>query len=161
MTATIKCLTEIATSKAELSSLLTKEVKSFSPKRSFVSRKHLSTEKAESLQKKFVFGKVQARGKRKAAKSGSGTNLLIALFAPKARHDSTNEKIALSVIRAPCTRRRERSSTRQFLCTEAQPRRSLVYASDQLQGCTLRWDVETIVRLNCRKLLVCMNWEKK
>jgi hypothetical protein len=56
--------------------------------------------------------------KRKPTAEESGQDLLIALFAPKARHDSTNEKIALSVIRAPEHTARERSSTRHFLCTE-------------------------------------------
>jgi len=60
-----KSLTEIATSKAELFTLLTKEVKSFSPKRSFVSRKHLSTEKAESLQEKVCVWQSTSSGEKK------------------------------------------------------------------------------------------------
>jgi hypothetical protein len=82
-------------------------------------------------------------------------DLLIALLAPKARHDSdntpTNEKIALSVIEQCCRpehgvffREGGQVLTGPFMY-EAQPRRSCARV-DQLAGGTLRWDVELQVR---------------
>lgn len=83
---------------------------------------------------------------------GGDIHLLIALLAPKARHDSgqtripTNEKIALSEARLftvprACARA-VKSRRRDTLLCMAQHVGTLGLRGDQLPGCTLRWDVE-------------------